>query len=66
MSKLMHFPNMKDVPQEVWAKAVPIVLAEIRAEKRIPNWEPKLLNGSYEFEARLLSYVRKRGWYALD
>ena len=57
----MHFPEIETVPHDVWAMAVPIVLEQIRAEKGIPDWEPKLLNGSYEFEERMLKFLKEQG-----
>ena len=50
----MYFVEIKLIPSDVWEKLVPIVLQEIRAEKGIPDWRPKLLNGSYEFEKRMI------------
>jgi hypothetical protein len=54
----MHFPEIKTIPEDIWNEIASKVLGQIRAEKGIPEWEPKLLNGSYEFEERMLAYYR--------
>ena len=50
----MHFDEIKQIPHDVREELALIVLAEIRAETGIPNWTPKLLNGSREFEKRMI------------
>ena len=59
----MHFDQIDEIPDEIWSRAVPIVLAQIRAEKGDPTWLPKLHNGSYEFSARMLNYIKGQGWW---
>ena len=43
------------IPPNQWNDLVDLVLAEIRAEKGIPNWEPKFHNGRREFEQAMLA-----------
>jgi hypothetical protein len=53
----MHFPQIRDIPDDEWSEAAKIALAEIRAEKGLPTWEPKFHNGSFDFEMRVLKLL---------
>lgn len=56
----MHFDEIKLIPKDVWNALADEVIKEIRAETDIPIWMPKFLNGSYEFEKRMVQKFKAR------
>jgi hypothetical protein len=51
----------KEFPDEQWNKAAFAVIEQIRREKGIPNWLPRLLNGRHEFEKRVVLAILEKG-----
>ena len=49
------------IPDEKWDEAADAVINEIRAETGIASWLFMLLNGSQEFERRVLAKLKKAG-----
>ena len=47
------------IPDEKWDEAADAVIHEVRVESGIIDWLPTLLNGSQEFERRVLAKLKK-------
>ena len=56
--------NLQDkiaaIPSEEWDAAARIVIEEKRRETGFTNWLPKLLNGSREFEERVIALLEEK------